>query len=489
MSKQKLHSTKKNFAYNSILSLSQVIFPLIIFPYVARIILPVGVGEVTFVESICRYAILFSGLGIPIYGVREVAKCKNDFLKLNRLFSELILIHFIITLLVLLIYLVLLFTVEKLNQNLEFYYVGILMIFSNVFIVEWYFQGIGQFKFITLRNLIVRSILTILVFFLVKNKQDGIIYFFTIVLTSVLNAVINFIYAKKTIKFNFSFDWLSIKQHFSPLFFIFSSIAFISIYTLLDTIMLGFLATEKAVGLYTTALKVSKVPMTFIGALGVVLIPQLSEHYHNSNLTEFNRLINKSINFVITFSLPAILLLMGSSNIIIMLFAGKNFLDAAVVLKILSVLSLLIGISNVFGLQVLTPMAKDKYLTYSVIFGTAISLVLNFILIPIYSEVGAAISNVIAEIAVTAATLFFAKKFISIKVDGIFIIKSMFISMPILLIPFLTAYMTDNPILALILTLAISLFYYLIVQIKVLKNDLLIEIMDILIQKRRNEKV
>lgn len=484
-----MHSTKKNFAYNSILSLSQVVFPLVIFPYVARIILPVGIGEVSFVESICRYAILFSGLGIPIYGVREVAKCKNDPLKLNRLFSELIVIHFIITLLVLLIYIVMLFTVTKLNQNLEFYYMGILMIFSNIFIVEWYFQGIGQFKFITLRNLIVRSILTILVFFLVKNKQDGIIYFSTIVLTSVLNAIINFIYAKKTVKFDFSFHWLSIKKHFSPLFFIFSSIAFISIYTLLDTIMLGFLATEKAVGLYTTALKVSKVPMTFIGALGVVLIPQLSEHYHNKNLIEFDRLINKSINFVITFSLPAILLLMGSSNIIIVLFAGKNFSDAGVVLKILSVLSLLIGISNVFGLQVLTPMAKDKYLTYSVVFGTAISLFLNFILIPIYSEVGAAISNVIAEIAVTAATLFFAKKFISIKLDGFFIIKSIFISIPILVIPFIAMQITDNQTIELFLTFVITLFYYLFMQVKVLKNDLLIEIMNVLIQKKGNERV
>jgi O-antigen/teichoic acid export membrane protein len=471
------------------LSLSQVIFPLLLFPYVARIILPVGIGEVSFVESICRYAILFSGLGIPIYGVREVAKCKNDHLKLNRLFSELIFIHFIITLFVLVVYLVLLFTVGKLNQNIEFYYIGVLMIFSNIFIVEWYFQGIGQFKFITLRNLIIRSILTILFFFLVKNKQDGIIYFSTIVLTSVLNAIVNFIYAKKTIKFDFSFNWLSLKKHFVPLFFIFSSIAFISIYTLLDTIMLGFLANEKAVGLYTTALKVSKVPMTFIGALGVVLIPQLSEHFHNSNLIEFNRLINKSVNFVITFSIPAILLLMGSSNIIIVLFAGESFSDASVVLKILSVLSLLIGISNVFGLQVLTPMAKDKYLTYSVVFGTVISLLLNFILIPIYNEVGAAISNVIAEIAVTAATIFFATKFISIKLDSVFIIKTILVSIPILIIPFLIKYVTDNPIISLVSTFCIALFYYMFMQVKVLKNDLLIEIMNVIIQKKRNERV
>jgi O-antigen/teichoic acid export membrane protein len=468
------------------LSLSQVLFPLIIFPYIARVIFPVGVGEVSFVESICRYAILFSGLGIPIYGVREVAKCKNDSTKLNSLFSELIVIHFGITLLVLIVYIVFILTFSKLYQNIEFYYVGILMILSNVFIVEWYFQGIGQFKFITLRNLIIRTILTIAVFFCVKNRQDGIVYFSLIVLTSVLNGIVNFLYAQKTIKLDFSFKWLSLKRHFKPLFFIFSSIAFISIYTLLDTIMLGFLANEKSVGIYTTALKVSRVPMTFIGALGVVLIPKLSEHFHERDMTEFNRLINKSINFVISFSIPAIFILIGSASTIIELFAGNNFAEASVILQILSVLSVLIGISNVFGMQVLTPMAKDKYLTYSVVFGTVISLLLNFILIPVYKEVGAAISNVVAETAVTSAAIFFAYKFISIKIDFILIIKTILVSIPILWIPSITTFITDNLFVALFFTFILSFFYYSLMQIIVIKNSLVLDITNNLF--KRNKK-
>lgn len=471
-----MKSNKTNFIYNSILSLSQVIFPLIVFPYVARVIYPEGVGEVTFVESICRYAILFAGLGIPIYGVREVAKCKKDESKLNTLFSELVVIHFAVTAVILIFYFVSIFAFSKLYQNIEFYYLGVLMILSNVFVIEWYFQGIGQFKFITVRNLIIRSLLTLGVFFLVKDREDAILYFGLTVLTSILNGVVNFIYAQKTIKFDFNIKWINLKRHFTPLFFIFSSIAFISIYTLLDTIMLGFLADEKAVGIYTTGLKVSRVPMTFIGALGVVLIPKLSEHFHDNDMVEFNRLIDKSINFVVIFSVPVIFFLIGSSSVIIELFAGPNFFEASIILEVLSVLSLLIGLSNVFGMQVLTPMAKDKYLTYSVVFGTVISLALNFILIPVYRELGAAISNVIAEIAVTAAAIYFAFKFISFKVDFTFTIKTILISIPILLIPKVVAFMADDLLMSLFYTVMLTGVYYAFMQMVVVKSSIVVDI-------------
>jgi O-antigen/teichoic acid export membrane protein len=134
---------------------------LITFPYVARVILPSGIGEVTFVESICRYVILFSALGIPIYGVREIAKVKNEKNKLNKLFTELIIIHFVITIFISSLFVISVYLVPLLYNNLEFYLLGIFLILSNVFVIEWYFQGIGQFKFITIRNLIIKTILTL----------------------------------------------------------------------------------------------------------------------------------------------------------------------------------------------------------------------------------------------------------------------------------------------------------------------------------------
>ena len=458
------------------LSLSQLIFPLITFPYVARVILPTGIGEVTFVESLCRYIIIFSALGIPIYGVREIAKVKGKKEKLNKLFTELLIIHFTITIFISSLFAISIYLIPLLHNYLEFYLWGLLLIISNVFVIEWYFQGISQFKFITIRNLIVKSILTISVFIFVNEKEDVLIYFSIIVIASVFNSVINFVYALRTVNLDFSSNLNEFKRHIKPLFLIFSSIAFISIYTLLDTIMLGFMTDERSVGLYTTGLKVSRIPMLFIGALGVVLIPKLSEHFHNNRLEDFTTLISKSIKVVITFSIPILFSLYSLADTIIVSFAGPNFMEAGIVLKILSLLSLLIGLSNIFGLQILTPMGKDKYLTFSVLIGTIISLGLNFILIPIFKEKGAAISNIIAEIAVTIASIVFANKFIKITIDWYFIFRTIIYAIPFFFIPIFISKYIINDITLIVLTIIISGLYFLTVQLFVIKNELIIDL-------------
>ena len=478
-----MSSIKKNFFYNIILSVTQVLFPLITFSYVARVISPFGIGTISFVESICRYAILIAALGIPFYGVREVAKLKGNKLELSKLCSELLIIHFLSTLLISIVYLISLFSIAKLNLNLNFYLLGLLMVFSNVFIMEWYFQGIGDFKFITIRTLIVRILTTISVFFLVTNANQGFNFFLLTVLTNVINGAVNFWYAKKSLNFSFSMNFEKLKKHLKPLFYIFCTSLSISIYVLLDTIMLGFLADEKAVGFYSMALKISKVPMLFVGALGLVLIPQLSFSFHQNDLENFKILILKSLNFVITFSLPVIFFVFGLSNELLHAFAGEQFVGAALTLKILSVVVLLIGLSNVFGLQILTPMGKDKFLTFSVLLGTITSLFLNFILIPLYQERGAAVTNIITEFVVTGSTLYFASKFIKLDFDYLFILKSLLYSIPICFFSIVWSYLSTNYLFILINTSFMTGIYFIIVQVYLLKNQIIVELKNKLVQK------
>lgn len=478
-----MYSIKKNFIYNTILSVTQVLFPLITFSYVARVIEPVGIGTVSFIESICRYAILIAALGIPIYGVREVAKLKEDKEGLSKLCSELLIIHFLATFFITVVYLIMVLAIAKLNHNLSYYLLGVLMIFSNIFVMEWYFQGIGDFKFITIRTIVVRLITTISVFFIVTKHEDAFNFFLLTVLTNVINGIVNFWYAKKSLSFNYAFDFVNLKKHLTPLFFIFSTTISISIYVLLDTIMLGFLADEKAVGFYSMALKISKVPMLFVGALGLVLIPQLSFSYSQNDLEKFSSLISKSINFVITFSFPVIFFCLGISDELIHAFAGEQFLGASVTLKILSVVVLLIGMSNVFGMQILTPMGKDRYLTFSVLLGTIVSVSLNFILIPLYQDIGAAITNVIAETVVTCVSLYYAAKFIKFDFDYMFILKSLLYSVPISLFSFGWSFLSNNYLYNLIGTTVVTAIYFVLVQVFIIKNQIIVELKNKLIQK------
>ncbi len=478
-----MSSISKNFFYNTILSVSQVLFPLIIFAYAARIINPAGIGKVSFVESICRYVILIAALGIPIYGVREIAKVKNDKTKLNSIFNEIVSIHIIISIAISVFYLIIIFFIEKFNNDIEYYLLGLIMIFSNVFTVEWYFQGTSNFKFITLRTIFVRTFTVILVFFIVTKSEDEIYFFLLTIITLLLNSIINFWYACKTINFKFIINISEFKKHFKPLLLIFSSTVSISLYVLMDIILLGFLSDEKAVGFYSIALKISKIPMLFVGALGMVLIPQLSYSFIQNDIENINVLISKSINFVVTFSIPIIFLIFGLSSDLILILFGEQFIEAAETLKILSVLVFLIGMSNIFGLQILTPMGKDKYLTFSVLFGTILSLTLNFILIPFYQEKGAAITTVITELVVTFSTYYFANKFLKIEIDYKFIIVSFLFSTPFYLFTLIRNYLHVNKIAVLILILLLSFIYFAIMQLYLIKNKIIIELKNKLIQK------
>jgi O-antigen/teichoic acid export membrane protein len=209
------------------------------------------------------------------------------------------------------------------------------------------------------------------------------------------------------------------------------------------------------------------------------MIPKLSELYNSNNIKEFTTLIEKSISFVITMALPLIFFIFGCARIIILLFAGQDFNNSVNVLKILSLLSILIGFSNVFGLQILTPMAKDKLLMLSVLIGTIVSVFLNLLLIPSLSEIGAAISNVIAELFVTLITFYFARKFSDFNVDVILFIKTFIFMLPISFLPSLLEFLNfENNIIILILTTLISFFYFLIINIFLIKNEIIIQILN-----------
>src|ERR1700744_2664777 len=159
---------KRNLLYNSLLSVSQIVFPLIIYPYTFKILQPDGIGLVSFAESLTQYLISFAAIGIPIYGVIETAKIRNDKEKLERLFTELVLIQFILTSFILLIYICLIFCIGKLANHKLLYFTSCGILLMSVFTVEWFFQGIEQFRYITTRTIFVRILFVVLVLAFVK---------------------------------------------------------------------------------------------------------------------------------------------------------------------------------------------------------------------------------------------------------------------------------------------------------------------------------
>lgn len=466
---------KQNFIYNLILSFSQIVFPVIVFSYVSHKIGPIGMGRIAFVESICRYAIIFSALGIPIYGVREISKVKNDIAKIKKIFTELFLIHLLFTSLVVLIYLALVFSNKQLNQNINFYLFGLFSIYASVFQIEWLYQGLEKFKYIAIRTIIFRILWFFTVVLYVDNASDTFLFYGLTVGNLVFSAIVNFILLKRIFNEKIFSKVFDLTHHLRPLFILFITSVSITIYVLLDTVMLGFLSSEKYVGIYSVSAKISRIPTILISSLGTVLIPQLSESVGAKNDLRFKELIHKSLNFVYLVSFPIVFLIISLSENLLMIFSGNDYLLGSSCLSMMSISVFLIGLSNIYGLQILTPLSKDKYLTYSVIMGMIVSICSNFFLIPVFGIFGAAISSVMAELTVTVATFYFARRFVNLPIVKKRLLELVY-SMPIFLYVYLTKRLFDDDLSIILISTVVSLVYLFFLQIYILKNQFLLDL-------------
>ena len=242
-------SIKRNFAYNILLNLSRVIFPLITAPYISRVLEPDGIGLFNFANTYAGYFALFAVLGIPFYGIREVAKIHEDKDRLSKLVSELISVSFIATFIATLIYIASVFIIGQLDDNCVLFLVSGFLLYFAPFRIDWFYSGLEQFKYITLRTVVIRTVSIIGMFIFVRTKSDLLIYMILNVCGIICGDVWN--YAKllrSGIKPRLTF--VGLKKHLSPLFILFASSIAISIYTILDTLMLGFMTDYQQVGYY-----------------------------------------------------------------------------------------------------------------------------------------------------------------------------------------------------------------------------------------------
>lgn len=467
-------SLSRNFLYNILQTVSAVLFPLVTFPYATRILGPEGIGTANFVENFCRYFMTFAALGIPIYGVREISKFSESISDRSKVFFEIIFINIITTIICLCIYLSIIYSFSIFEKNIEMYMLGIIYLFFNVFSVEWFFNGLSEFKFIALRSLLIRFLFIILLFAFVRDKDDVYWYFALNVFTLIINNIVNILFIKDKIIFNF--NNISLKKHLKPLLYIFSSTVAISLYIIIDVLILGLIADEKSVGYYSLGTKISKVPLALILALGAVIIPELNYAKSKNDLLLYQSLLNKSIDFVIMTGIPVGMFIYICSQELIMLFGGKDFAEATTSLKIMAPLAVVIGFSNVFGIQILTVFNKEKQLLYTVTLGMIVSVILNFLLIPYLLDKGSAIANLLSELSVTIFGFLLARKCVQLNNPLLIILKHLLCYLPIFFIS--SFFEIENIIISLILHGIIFLVIFLITNIYLFKSEFLLSILN-----------
>lgn len=408
-------SVKVNYILNLINTGTQMLFPLITFPYVCRVIEADGIGQINFFQSIISYISLFTCLGIPMYAIREIARDRSDVVQMNRTAMEILLLHSMVTLVGYAIVAILCLTIPQIQVNIPLFLILSLTIFFTAIGCEWFYQGIEDFKYITIRGLIIKTVSVVLLFIFVKSKTD-LLYYGCYTVFGVLGGnIFNFFRLRKYIhRENIIFSELHIKRHIKPVLKVFSFSVVTSIYLQLNTVLLGFLKNALSVGYFAAATKVMQMLLTMSACLGSVMMPRASHLIAENKEDEFNRLIQKSYDFTLAIALPMTIGLIFCAPSLITALCGVKFEHSILPSQIIAPIILMVAISNVFGIQVLFPKGKINVVTLCCGIGAVADLILNLCLIPFFSYIGTSIAYLGAEVATTVSMYFIGRKYIPI---------------------------------------------------------------------------
>lgn len=412
---RQVKSVKYNFIMNLILTSSNFIFPLITFPYVSRVLMASGNGKVNFIASVVNYFMMVAALGIPTYGIRACAKVREDKDKLSKTVQELVIIHLVMTLITLVFFILSIFLVNEFYQEKELMIINGIGLFLNVFGVSWLYSALEEYDYITIRSIFFKIISIIFMFMLVHSPDDYVIYGAITVFSTCGSYILNFIRLRKLISLK-KYDHYNFKQHFKPILVFFAQSMATTIYCNLDTVMLGFMKGDVEVGNYTVAIKIKTLLTSVVTSLGTVLLPRLSYYVGIGEKQAFYNLIKKAINFVVAMSLPLTIYFVFMANESILFLSGDGYESAVLAMQIILPTILFIGLSNVTGIQVLTPLGMERFVLISVIIGALIDLVLNTIFIPIYGSAGAAFGTLMAELGVLIVQLIYIRQYIKVRI-------------------------------------------------------------------------
>ena len=414
---------KKSLAKNSIFMLIynvlNVLVPFVYGIYVARVLPEYWIGKVTIAQNIAQYFVILAFLGIPTYGLREISKNRGNKEKTNKIFTELFIINFISSIIFALVYFGLVCIVPSYRSNMTLFLITGSLILFNILDITWLYEGLEEFGFISIRNLIFKTLSIICLFLFVKNENDYLIFACIHVGCLGLNYLTNMLFHRKYVRF--SFKNLNFKQHIKPILFLVVVNLAIEIYTLVDITMIGIFKGEEAVTFYSYASKTQKILLQIISTFTLVLVPRISLLYKEKRLDEFNKLLSKTLLLIILLSLPMIVGVYFVSNDLFILLYGEAYYRSSSILNVLSLLAFISPIGYLLGSRVLLVTDNEKYMVIPVASGAVVNIILNAILINTIGVIGAAISSVVSELVVAVVYILLSHKYfkISIKISEI----------------------------------------------------------------------
>ncbi|NYS32761.1 flippase [Streptococcus danieliae] len=381
----------KNYLYNLSYQVLLILLPIITTPYVTRIFSSNDLGTYAFYNSIATYFLLLAGLGVANYGTRLISQNRNH---LQPIFWSIYHLQLLATFLSTLFYVIVIIGLPRMQHPVAFLFT--ISLISKGLDISWLFQGLEDFRRITIRNTLVKIFGVASIFLFVKSSDDLVKYVFFLVIFEALGQLSMWIPAKKYIG-KWMWDWKQIQPHIKPIILLFVPQIAVTLYVSLDQTMLGVLAGNEDVGLYDQANKILKILLTVVTSLGTVMLPRISGLIADQKEEEVNRLYNLSFLVYNLVIFPMILGMLVINEDFISIFLGPDFQKVTMAIGIMIWRIFFIGWTNIMGIQILIPRGKNKEYMISTTVPAVFSMLLNLVLIPYLGFIGAAITSVLSE--------------------------------------------------------------------------------------------
>lgn len=388
------NSITKNFLYNLVYQILLIILPLITTPYISRVLGSEGLGTYTYTYTIANYFVLAAMLGVKNYGNRSVAAVRDDRKLLSRTFWEIYGLQLLCSLTATAAYVVYVSAFVR-----EYQLIAALQgiyVLSGLMDISWLFFGAEQFRVTVMRNIAIRLINLACIFLFVKSRGDLWLYTLIMTLGMVFSQGYLWMYVKRLV------DWRRPKlrdlgMHMIPELILFVPIIAVSLYTMMDKVMLGAMSTMRQVGIYEGAYRILSIPTGVITALGTVMLPRMSNLAAKGKVKESERYIYNSMQFAMFLASGMMFGIVGIAEDFVPLFLGEKYHSCVLLIRVMAPTVPFIAWANVIRTQYLIPNHKDKSYIISVMLGAAVNLVVNALLIPRMQALGAVIGTVCAE--------------------------------------------------------------------------------------------
>lgn len=405
-------SVKKNLYFNMMYQALNMCLPLITAPYLSRVIGVNGTGIFSYYYSVAGYFVLFGMLGLNNYGNRSIAVVRDDKRKMSQVFWEIYSVQILSTTLSLIAYILF---AQGINSGEKIVvWLNIFYVVSAAFDINWFFFGLEQFKWTSIRNAIVKIISVVLILIFVKTRDDLYAYIFIMSISILISQLILWPKAISELYW-IKPRWNGIKEHIRPNLILFIPVVSVSLYKMMDKVMLGIISNRIQSGLYENAEKIINIPIVFVNALGTVMLPKMSNLVARGERKEGKRYIRDSMQFIMALAIAVSLGTAAIADNFAPVFFGEEFRECGKLIVCLAPITIFTSWANVIRTQYLIPNNKDKEYIYSVILGACANLSINFMLISRLGAMGASIGTVFAEFTVMLVQSIFARKKLEIK--------------------------------------------------------------------------